>query len=401
MNQPQRRELNPIIVKELRSRMRGARAFAILTASLALMGGFGYALYRMTLAATQYTSSPISPQVGQMLFTGLAFMELMIIAAVTPSITAGEISGEKEKQTYEMLLTTPLSPSKILWGKLVASMSYVFLLVFAAVPMASLVFIFGGVALRDMVKTLIVLCVVAVMFGVIGLFMSALFGRSGRATVLTYLTIAILLVGPLFIAVLMGVVKQSDPPYWIMMSSPISVLASAFAPSVNVQSISSTFWMLGSPVYWLLGGPPISLTSIPRPAYHIGLPLYGLLTLLLYLIAARLVKPVRRWRIHWSEATLALIIFSSYVGVIALGYLATTNRYENIQIVTPQTPAPGTLPGELMDTPEPMIVPELSPNLQTTPASYPTIETTPGITPDSPYPAPKGTGNPVSGLGLD
>jgi hypothetical protein len=144
MNQPQRRELNPIIVKELRSRMRGARAFAILTASLTLMGGFGYALYRMTLAATQYTSSPISPQVGQMLFTGLAFMELMIIAAVTPSITAGEISGEKEKQTYEMLLTTPLSPSKILWGKLVASMSYVFLLVFAAVPMASLVFIFGG-----------------------------------------------------------------------------------------------------------------------------------------------------------------------------------------------------------------------------------------------------------------
>ena len=401
MNQPQRRELNPIIVKELRSRMRGARAFAILTASLTLMGGFGYALYRMTLAATQYTSSPISPQVGQMLFTGLAFMELMIIAAVTPSITAGEISGEKEKQTYEMLLTTPLSPSKILWGKLVASMSYVFLLVFAAVPMASLVFIFGGVALRDMVKTLIVLCVVAVMFGVIGLFMSALFGRSGRATVLTYLTIAILLIGPLFIAVLVGVMKQSDPPYWIMMSSPISVLASAFAPSVNVQSISSTFWMLGSPVYWLLGGPPISLTSIPRPAYHIGLPLYGLITLLLYLVAARLVRPVRRWRIHWSEASLGLIIFSSYVGVIALGYLATTNRYENIQIVTPQTPAPGTLPGELMDTPEPKIVPELSPNLQTTPASYPTIETTPGITPDSPYPPPKGTGNPVSGLGLD
>ncbi len=109
MNQIAKWELNPIIVKELRSRMRGARAFAILTGSLVLMGAVGYALYRMTLASTQYTSSPISPQVGQMLFTGLAFMELMIIAAITPSITAGEISGEKEKQTYEMLLTTPLS----------------------------------------------------------------------------------------------------------------------------------------------------------------------------------------------------------------------------------------------------------------------------------------------------
>jgi len=397
MNQTAKWELNPIIVKELRSRMRGVRAFAILTGSLVLIGGFGYALYRMTLAASQYSSSPISPQVGQMLFTGLAFLELMIIAAITPSITAGEISGEKEKQTYEMLLTTPLSPSKILWGKLVASMSYVFLLVFAAVPMASLVFIFGGVALRDMVKTLIVLFAVAVMFGVIGLFMSALFGRSGRATVLAYLTIAILLFGPLFIAVLVGVMKQSDPPYWIMLSSPISVLASAFAPSVNVQSISNTFWMLGSPVYWLLGGPPISLTSIPRPAYHLGLPVYGLLTLLLYLIAARLVKPVRRWRIHWSEAALVLIILCSYAGVIALGYLATTNRYENIQIVTPQT----SIPGVLINTPDPIMAPESAPNSQATPVSYPTIESTPGIIPESPYPAPKGSRNPIGGSGLD
>jgi ABC-2 type transport system permease protein len=390
-------ELNPIIVKELRSRMRGARGFAILTGSLLLMGAVGYALFRMTLASTQYTSSPISPQVGQMLFTGLAFMELMIIAAITPSITAGEISGEKEKQTYEMLLTTPLSPSRILWGKLVASMSYVFLLVFAAVPMASLVFIFGGVALRDMLKTLLVLFVVAIMFGVIGLFMSALFGRSGRATVLAYLAIAILLFGPLFIAILVGVMKQSDPPYWIMMSSPISVLASAFAPSVNVQSISGTFWMLGSPVYWLLGGPPVSMTSIPRPAYHIGLPIYGLLTLVLYLIAARLVKPVRRWRIHWSEAALALIILCGYSGVVALGYLGTTNRYENIQIISPPTPAPAVL----IETPAPLRVPGGAPNVQGTPGSYPSIESTPGITPESPYTAPKGAGDPAHGYGLD
>jgi ABC-2 type transport system permease protein len=397
MNQAAKWELNPIIVKELRSRMRGVRAFAILTGSLVLMGAVGYALYRMTLASTQYTSSPISPQVGQMLFTGLAFMELMIIAAITPSITAGEISGEKEKQTYEMLMTTPLSSSRILWGKLVASMSYVFMLVFAAVPMASLVFIFGGVALRDMLKTLLVLFVVAVMFGVIGLFMSALFGRSGRATVLAYLAIAILLFGPLFIAILVGVMKQSDPPYWIMMSSPISVLASAFAPSVNAQSISGTFWMLGSPVYWLMGGPPVSMTSIPRPAYHFGLPIYGLLTLVLYLIAARLVKPVRRWRIHWSEAALGLIVFSGYAGLIALGYLATTNRYENIQIVTPQTPTPGAL----IETPAPLSAPGISPNLQATPEPDPTSETSPPVTPESPYPAPKGAGNPLNGLGWE
>ena len=41
--------MNPIMVKELRSRMRGARAFVILTATLLLLGTVSYALYRIVL----------------------------------------------------------------------------------------------------------------------------------------------------------------------------------------------------------------------------------------------------------------------------------------------------------------------------------------------------------------
>ncbi len=240
-------EVNPIIVKELRSRMRGGRAFATLTITLVLLGILGYALYRMTLTTSQYSSSPISPQIGQMLFTGLAFLLLLIIAAITPSITAGEISGEREKQTYEMLLATPLSPASILWGKLIAAMSYIFLVIFAAIPMASLVFIYGGVSIRDMVKALAALLVVAIMFGVIGLFYSALFNHSGRATVLSYLTVALLLFGPLFAAVMVGVMNQSDPPRWIMAPSPIMVLASTFSASVNPSEHPKCVLDVGKP----------------------------------------------------------------------------------------------------------------------------------------------------------
>ena len=104
-----------------------------------------------------------------------------MVCAVTPAVTAGAISGEKEKLTYEMLHGHPaLSPASILWGKLISALSYVFLLLFAAVPLASLVFIFGGVAPRDMLKALVVLVVLAVSLGVLGLFMSALV-RAHRA----------------------------------------------------------------------------------------------------------------------------------------------------------------------------------------------------------------------------
>ncbi len=370
MNLSQLIEPNPIIVKELRSRMRGARVFITLTAALTLLAVVGYSLYRVTLTGSQNSSTPISPQIGQMLFAGLAFFELLVIAVVTPSVTAGEISSEKEKQTYEMLLATPLNPTSILWGKLVAAMSYVFLIIFAAVPMASLVFIYGGVSIRDMVKTLISLVVIAVLFGVIGLFFSSLFTRTGRATVCAYLAIALLLFGPLFAGVLAGVLNQGDPPRWMISPSPFMVLASAFQPSVNPDSISSTFWMIGSPVYWIMGRPPISLTSIPRPAYHLGLPVYLFVTIILYLVSTRLVKPVRKLEIHWSEAVLAFVILLGFLGFVTIGYLSTTNRYENIKVIAPATPTPF-----IQSAPQDQ---ENSPNLMTTPV------------PESPEIAPKG-----------
>ena len=89
--------LNPIIIKELRSRMRGWRAFAVLTAVLLLLGGISYLLYRIVLSSLRYSSTPLSPVIGQALFAGLSVVELLMICFVTPAITAGSISGEQER----------------------------------------------------------------------------------------------------------------------------------------------------------------------------------------------------------------------------------------------------------------------------------------------------------------
>jgi ABC-2 type transport system permease protein len=375
-------EANPIIVKELRSRMRGGRAFATLTGALILLAICGYAIYRITLVALGYTNTPLSPQVGQILFGGLVFIELMIIAAITPSVTAMAISGEKEKQTYEMLLATPLSPSNILWGKLIAAMSYIFLIVFAAIPLASLVFVFGGVALREMLKALVILITVAVMFGVIGLFTSALFGRSGRSTAIAYLTVALMLFGPLLIAVGSGMLNQTNPPRWMLIFSPISALASALSPSVNFQFLSGMFWMLGGAFGWIAGDSTISFTSIPRPLYHYSLPIYFTLTLVLYLLAARLVRPTRRWHLEWAEVVVAIVLLIGLFGSLSVGFAATTNRYENINIVV----KPTATPIQIESTPTINHIQEAPP--------------APGESVPSDYPSPKGD-KPSRGKRLD
>jgi ABC-type transport system involved in multi-copper enzyme maturation permease subunit len=103
--------------------MRGGRAFITLTIILVFLSIFSYAVARLTMVATQYSGTPVSPQIGQTVFAGLSFLFLFIICAITPAVTANAISDEKEKLTFDMLLTTPIHPVTILWGKLVASMS--------------------------------------------------------------------------------------------------------------------------------------------------------------------------------------------------------------------------------------------------------------------------------------
>jgi ABC-2 type transport system permease protein len=372
MRLKRRLDVNPIIVKELRSRMRGARAFVMLTGVLLLLGGVSYALYRIVLATSRYSASPLSPQIGQALFSGLVFLELMMVCFITPAVTTGSISGEREKLTYEMLLATPLRPTSILWGKLFSSLSYVFLLIFAAVPMASLVFIFGGVTPRDMIKSFVVLVVIAVTLGVIGIFMSAWLGRTARATVLTYLVVLALLVGPLFILFLVGVLRQEVPPRWILVPSPASALFSALTSSSMPSGGASAglFWSLGM----ILGGDlrmiagPGSVSGIPRPLYHYTLPLYGVGTLVLYLLTTRLIRPTRRWRIGWKEVAVAVALLLIFGGVVALAFFSTTDRYEKVSILAVPTPVPGPAIREVVvpvEVPPPVPTP--------TPATLPTV----------------------------
>src|SRR5262245_14504868 len=100
--------LNPIIVKELRGRMRGARPYAVLTFFLLIMVGAGYGINWLVTNQARFGTTILSAQVGQALFSGLALCELFLVIFLAPALTSGAISGEREQLTYDMLLATPL-----------------------------------------------------------------------------------------------------------------------------------------------------------------------------------------------------------------------------------------------------------------------------------------------------
>ena len=197
---------NPVILKELRSRMRGSRAFWMLTAYLIFLS-IGMIVILLGYAASERSGAGgyVRPIIGKALF-GMAFgLELLTISFIAPALTAGAISSERELHTYDLLRTTLLPARSMVLGKLFSSLSYLILLLFSALPFQSLAFLFGGVATEEIFISALLLLVTALAFCSMGLFFSSFTRRTLVSTAMSY-GCAILLVFGLPMALIVGVV---------------------------------------------------------------------------------------------------------------------------------------------------------------------------------------------------
>ncbi len=191
-----RREPNPVLVRELRGRMRGVRAFVMLSVYLAALGCFTSLIY------TAYTSTASGPggwgamaYAGKVLFSTVVLLEIFLVAFITPAFTAGAISGERERKTYEVLRTTLLPARRLVWGKLGAALAYILLLILTAVPLESLAFMLGGVVIEELVLALLILLATAFVVAAVGLFASTLARTTLIATVIAYGAVLLVVVG--------------------------------------------------------------------------------------------------------------------------------------------------------------------------------------------------------------
>jgi ABC-2 type transport system permease protein len=178
---------NPVVLKELRGRMRGPRAFIVLSVYLLLMSGFVTLLYAVYIASTRNTyNSANSQMVGKFVFGAVVGIEMLLVCFIAPAFTAGSISGERERQTYDLLRTTLLTAPSLVLGKLTSALSYILLLLLAAVPLQSLAFLLGGVAPEELLIATALLVASTFLFGTSGVFFSSLMRRTLSSTVLTY-----------------------------------------------------------------------------------------------------------------------------------------------------------------------------------------------------------------------
>ena len=192
-------------VKELRGRMRGRRAFIVVTLFLFLLGAFALMVEPQAASRvggrTGMSAAFASAQIGQVVFAALLMLMTLQVVFLAPSSTAGTLSLEREKQTLDMLIATPISSLAIIVGKLLSALAWVFLLVAASVPMLAVVFVFGGVGPESVLPGYLVLLAVALGLGSFGLLCSTLLKRTIAATAVTIFGVLAVTIGTAFILV--------------------------------------------------------------------------------------------------------------------------------------------------------------------------------------------------------
>lgn len=246
-------QINPVIVKELRGRMRGPRATVVMTIYLAVLTGVTLLFYWMLTASGGF-SNPQSAQVGKFLFYVLVVFQMIMVALLTPAFTAGSITSEREQKTFDLLMTTLLPARSVIFGKLGSALSYVVLLIIAIAPLESLAFMFGGVSPEEIVLSQVVMLMAALLFASAGIFWSSLLKSSVASNVLTYGTMLFQLIGipVLYLVIVTTTGTQSAPGQTRMVDTPEFWYTSGIVLSSHpliAMIISETFISNGDPLF--------------------------------------------------------------------------------------------------------------------------------------------------------
>jgi ABC-type transport system involved in multi-copper enzyme maturation permease subunit len=311
-----------VSVKELRGRMRGRRAFVMLTIHLLIVAGFAFMIEEVAVrtVSNSFGGGVATSDIGRALFTALLMLLTLVVLILGPASTSGAISLEREKQTLDMLSTTPISSLAIVVGKLVSALGWMFMLLLASIPVMALVFMFGGVGPEDLVRGYVVLFASAILYGSLGLFFSALLKRTQAATVINLVLAIGLTAGTAGVYGVAASIAMSDAQqkaneanqqvdYSKVMLPPTAMLwMNPFVTQMDVLCHSDTSFGLSCGVILVITGRMdiaagqntgiggVQGFGMPSDSYWPGsVAMMLLISALLILASTQLISPTRRW----------------------------------------------------------------------------------------------------------
>jgi ABC-type transport system involved in multi-copper enzyme maturation permease subunit len=181
---PQRRSgcqsllINPVLVKEFRSRRFGRSHWVLRLLALSAILSLGLSC----IAATGALDWGIEHIGG-----ALVLLQVALLILFAPSLAAGLISSERETGTWQLLRMTPLSGGRILRGKLLSVAWPLFLILCATLPGYIVMMTIKPTLIEQVERVVVCLLFTAVFAILLSASASTLFRSTAAATTASYL----------------------------------------------------------------------------------------------------------------------------------------------------------------------------------------------------------------------
>lgn len=190
-------KINPILKKEL---TLGSRTIKMPLALMFYNGFLAFVAVLILFSACSYYyygGGAMEYGVLTAIFPTLAGIQMALICLIIPVITASSVAGEREKQTLDILLTTPATPVSIILGKVWAALSQVFMFIISSLPSMAIAFLFGGLKWSYLFIFVLNILVVSFFVGAVGIWSSSIFKKTVTSVIVTLLVEVIFFAGTL------------------------------------------------------------------------------------------------------------------------------------------------------------------------------------------------------------
>ncbi len=183
---------NPILVrvvcgKSKRSRhlwlrfaYLGVLLFVVMVALIPLVSSTGNSLSDLAKMASRT-------------FMWASITQLALMCVLAPVFTADAITQERDAQTYNILLTTPLSNGQIVLGSLLSRLFFVITLLLSGLPIFFITMIYGGVTSSHIVQSFAIAGATALFTGSLAIAISMIRVGTRRTIFSFYLLIGVYL----------------------------------------------------------------------------------------------------------------------------------------------------------------------------------------------------------------
>lgn len=321
---------NPILVRELRTQLRGVRSTVLISTFVGLLIAALIFMYRTVEGRVGLGTPLLNAQIGQALWSGMALLLQTLVIFIAPAITVSAISTEYEQRTFDFVVMTPVRAERVLLGKLLGALAYLLVLLCSVIPLFSAVLLFGGVRLIDVGRAATLVAITAIFGIMFGLFCSSLLRRTASATILCYTLLVALIGGTLFAASFWSIThSQASAPPAFVYANPLSGMASILAltpnadPNAQATNVSPDTLRPLALVGVFSQGTRVAGAkgSVQVPVYRATSVIFALLTLALFWASIHVVQPDRGRRITRADIVLlALFIAACVVAYLSRGW---------------------------------------------------------------------------------